>query len=291
MKACVDFSVVVPVYNQWELIPALLHCLRAQSLPSGTYEVLLVDNGSKVFIPPDTQGLDVSFLDCQSPGSYAARNQGVKAARGKWVVFTDADCLPRPNWLSSMYQAVRARQGQKNVFAGCVKIVHNSAQPSPFEVYDLVKGIRQDLYVRQGYAATANLCASRTLIESLGLFNHELYSGGDIDFCERAVRAGAELHYIEEAVVHHPARTSWDELSLKARRVKGGHFMRATGYRKLVIAVKTLIPPVRAVKSFLRNPDFGIKFRLIACAIQFRLWLVDIFEVFKLALNAEAERR
>lgn len=285
------FSIIVPVFNQWYLIPDLLTCLHRQAFSKALFEVLIVDNGSDEMAAPNIEGLNLTILHCKRPGSYAARNLAMESARGDWLVFTDADCSPRASWLSELKHAVLSIDGDRHLFAGQVKLVQKSVCPGPYEVYDLVKGIRQDRYVQKGYAATANLCIPKSLVERIGHFDDQLFSGGDVEFCRRATASGAVLHYLEHAIVYHPPRTSWKSVALKSRRIKGGHFMSAVGLRKLLIIIMTLVPPIRSILSFLRNREFTVGFRVIASGVQMRLWWVDILEVFRLSRKAEAERR
>ena len=68
------FSVLVPVYEQWDLVPKLLACLAAQTFPQDRFEVILADNGSPNFAPPAALPVNVRIVSCPQPGSYAARN-------------------------------------------------------------------------------------------------------------------------------------------------------------------------------------------------------------------------
>ena len=87
------FSVVVPVYRDWEAVPGLLAALAAQTLAA--FEILLVDNGSGsgAEAPPLALPPEARLVACATPGSYAARNAGAAVAAGDWLVFTDADCI------------------------------------------------------------------------------------------------------------------------------------------------------------------------------------------------------
>lgn len=87
-------SVVVPVYKAEEYLPACVAGMRAQTLSD--WECILVDDGS-----PDGSGrlcdeaaaADGRFfaLHKENGGVSSARNAGMDAARGRWVVFCDAD--------------------------------------------------------------------------------------------------------------------------------------------------------------------------------------------------------
>ncbi|SHE49527.1 Glycosyltransferase, GT2 family [Microbulbifer donghaiensis] len=285
------FSVIVPVFNQWRLVSKLLTCLSRQTLAREVYEIILVDNGSDLERAPECFGLNVRILHCQKPGSYAARNMGVRAAHAEWLVFTDADCLPNPDWLERIADRIKSVSQSNLVLAGRVTVTQASKNPCAYEIYDFVKGIRQDRYVSRGYAATANLCVAKSFAEQIGLFNAEVFSGGDVDFCRRALKSGANLVYLASANVNHPPRTSWRELAIKARRIKGGQYAKARGLARFMIVFRTLLPPVNAFKDFLYSGQYSFKFRVLAAMVQVRLWFLEVCELFRLAVNGQAERR
>jgi glycosyltransferase involved in cell wall biosynthesis len=94
-----DYSVIVPVFNHWQLIPLLLDLLKNQTIPDSRFEIILVDNGSDHIPEIDDLPGNTRIIGCSTPGSYAARNEGIKHAKGRILAFTDADCRPAPCWL------------------------------------------------------------------------------------------------------------------------------------------------------------------------------------------------
>lgn len=285
------FSVIVPVYQHWLLVPKLLACLERQEFPQDRFETLLVDNGSSDVIVPKDMPPRTHILHCPKPGSYAARNHGVREAKGAWLAFTDADCMPSPRWLRALADAAEQGTAGETLLAGSVEIVPVSQRPGPCEIYDIVKGIPQSRYVGRGYAATANLAVSRAVFDELNGFDESRFSGGDADFCRRAGSKGHPILYVPEARVDHPARASWAEITTKARRVKGGQVTAGAPARKRQWMLATLLPPVRGALHFLRADRHSLKYRFIAIGVLLRIWLVEVHELCRLLLGGAPERR
>lgn len=96
-------SIVVPVFNTGQYLERVISALRAQDMDRSGYEMIFVDNGStdeslSILRRQD----DIRLLQEEKRGSYAARNRGVRDARGDIIVFTDSDCFPLPGWLGAI---------------------------------------------------------------------------------------------------------------------------------------------------------------------------------------------
>src|SRR5690606_26267765 len=124
-----------------------------------------------------------------------------------------------------------------------------------------------------------------------GVFDSVRYSGGDAEFCRRAARHGVEIAYCERALIRHPARNSWKALAGKARRVKGGQVKDGSWSRRLLNAARTFLPPVRAWATVVRSKKVGKIGKMYVCAIQARLWCIEMAEVIFLALGGAKSRR
>jgi GT2 family glycosyltransferase len=277
-------SVIVPVHRHWEILPGLLEALAAQSLARDCFEMLIVNNDAPAPPPPMALPVNARILPCEAPGSYAARNAGAREARGAWLVFTDADCRPCLDWLATLTNAAPT-----SLRAGSIEMVLPS-EPNAFAIYDLVRGIPQARYVAHGYATTANLAVPRHLFEALGGFDAARRSGGDADFCRRAGARGYRPCLVPAAVVAHPCRTSWEDLVLKARRVKGGQVRAGPLRRRITWTLRSLVPPFRDTLYYLASRHLW-RFRLIAAAVRFRLWGVELAEVLRLLAGGAVERR
>ncbi|MEM7114731.1 MAG: glycosyltransferase family 2 protein [Chloroflexota bacterium] len=93
------FSIIVPVFNGAKLLPACLQAIKASAFQS--FELIVVDDGS-------TDGSGQVAQDCGARvltlngrfGPAHARNEGATISNGRYLFFTDADCLLRPDTLA-----------------------------------------------------------------------------------------------------------------------------------------------------------------------------------------------
>lgn len=221
-------SAIIPVYNDLAGIIPLLTSLVDQTHPKEAYEVVIVDNGSTDETPNVVKQFQGEYPDVirlvtekQIQGSYAARNRGIQVARGEILAFTDADCVPESTWIAEGVRALRRHSAACG--GGRIVFTYQSGTPNVYEYFDSARKLNQKAYVENAsFAATANFFARKELFEKYGLFRSELISSGDYEFGRRVTQAGEKMIYIPDAIVHHPARTTFTAIYEKSKRVAIG---------------------------------------------------------------------
>ncbi len=236
-------TVVVPVRNGADGIVGCLSGLAAQA-DAPEFEVVVVDNDSDDDTAAVAQdhAVGARVVSERRRGSYAARNAGIAVARGSILAFTDADCVPSPAWLAAATTAIE--QGADLAAGGIV--MRHSPHATTVERYDSAVYLRQeDLVTQHGWAVTANLVVRRSVIDAVGPFDPSLPSGGDREFCQRAVAAGHRLVYVPEAIVGHRPRTRLGEIWHVNRRIGSGfHRLIPTARRRPLWRVPELWQPL-----------------------------------------------
>lgn len=113
-------SVVVPTYNRAEMLRLTLDSIFAQSVQP--LEIIVVDDGSKDHTASvcSQYGERVSCIYQKTQGPSAARNTGIKMARGEWIAFCDSDDLWRPDKLAIQLEVVVATRAGWAVTDFCV---------------------------------------------------------------------------------------------------------------------------------------------------------------------------
>lgn len=243
-------SVIIPVFNDRERLQLCLKALENQTYPQELYEVVVVDNASEENIAEVTSQFKQVVLTVETKrGSYAARNQGIKIAKGELLAFTDSDCIPTKNWLEKGVGYLLSASGGA-VFAGRIDIFFkNPNKPKAAEVYDKICHLQQKKYVEeQNYGATANLFTYKKVFEKVGLFDPHLKSGGDANWGKRVFSYGYPIVYADDVKVLHPARDSVTQLARKAKRTIGGTF----DWNHQGLNLPNFRPPLRSAlkKSF-----------------------------------------
>lgn len=89
-------SIIIPVYNAEKYLAETLESLTAQSYP--TLEIICVDDGSQdrsaeIITQFQTEDCRVKYIRQENAGPGAARNNGLRAVQGEYVIFQDADDL------------------------------------------------------------------------------------------------------------------------------------------------------------------------------------------------------
>lgn len=107
----VDLSVVVPMYNEEDVLPLLVERLRPVLDDLGVvYEVVAVDDGSKDQTPVMLQALRPRWEQMRvirlraNSGHQAAISAGIARARGRYTVTIDADLQDPPEVIAAMYE-------------------------------------------------------------------------------------------------------------------------------------------------------------------------------------------
>jgi glycosyltransferase involved in cell wall biosynthesis len=253
-------SVIIPVYNDLDRLYLCLQALERQTYPRDRFEVIVADNGSA---PPlrkeGLPGRDIAVVVQKEGGSYAARNAGIRIARGDVLAFTDSDCIPSAGWLEHGVETL-LRQPECGLVAGRVEVFFADREnPTSVELYERAVAFRQQFNIEKSkYAATANLFTFRRVMERVGTFRESMISGGDTEWGARVAEAGYAMTYSHNAAVRHPARASFDELKRKIVRVAYGnislHQDRSVHLRNLAW-LRMLSPPLYSLKAIWTSDD------------------------------------
>ncbi|QIO32472.1 glycosyltransferase [Bradyrhizobium sp. 1(2017)] len=209
-------SVIIPHLNQPHALEACLRSLDTQTLGRDAFEIIVVDNGSAtppVDVVADHPGVRLQYEPRSGPGP--ARNAGVAAAMGDILAFIDADCRAHPDWLSSVLKWFSLSPAG-TVLGGDVRIWRpENAELDAIAAYESVFAYRFKLYIeRHGYSGTGNMAVLRRDFDRVGPFAG-INVAEDMEWGQRALRAGLRFRYIPEMIVFHPARSSLQELYAK----------------------------------------------------------------------------
>lgn len=220
----IPVSVVIPTLNEAANISALLECLQEQTYPIA--EVMIADGGStdgtRELIAADPR---VTLVDNPRRHAAAGRNVALEFCTGEWVLFTDGDCRPEPDWAAAL---MAAASGPDVIGVGGRVIV------APRTIFEKVcaqvllgvilrhgAGTRPVVHKSlDGALVTANCAYRRDILQRVGGFDERFSNfGEDIDLMFRVLdlRAGTVQH-TEDARVNTEMPATFAETLSKWRQ-------------------------------------------------------------------------
>jgi FkbM family methyltransferase len=203
------FSVVIPTYNRPEALRRCLLSLQVQHFPAGEAEVLVVDDGG-------SYPMEELLLECAGPlpvrrlrqenaGPGAARNAGAQAARGRYLIFVDDDCLCDPNFLTDYRIGL---EGHPQALLGgrvCTRPQENLYCQTAQIVLDMALRFFNSDPGRASFFSSNNFAVGRCDFLELGGFWGERFrvASEDREFCDRWRLRGLPLLALAGASVYH----------------------------------------------------------------------------------------
>lgn len=287
------FSIVIPSYRDWDRLKLCLAALDKQKFSKDLFEIIIVNNEIDSS-PPDDLLLssNCKMIHEPMPGSYAARNSGIKASKGSVIAFTDSDCIPDDCWLLNASKVLLEHKYEYLRITGPVNIFRGPSASWLAWKYDAITAFNQIYNVKNGLAVTANLFVTRNIFEKFGYFDSELMSGGDISWNRTITAHQIKILYAPNVIINHPSRLSLHQVIQKARRVIGGLFVlskRRSIQSQLALALRQLIPPVHFAGVLLQN-NKNIIDTTFAFFVYWLIKLIIFFEVVRLFLGGKALR-
>lgn len=277
-------SVIIPTFEDWAGLQTCLDCLAAQTAAAETFEIIVANNNPSPEVPATLRlPPNARVIHAEKPGSYAARNVALRQAQGAVLFFTDSDCQPDRRWIEAGLEAI-APLGPHGRVAGAIELFPKGAHWTAPELYDRILHHKQADYANRGWGATANLIAQRAAFDLVGPFNEDRFSLGDREWNTHATERGSELIYSAEALIRHPARSSYAELAKRCRRLMGGHHEDALRGRLPKVPLRFYLSFLNSwdVREIMSYPGLTDRQRLQVLWVCLRLGVVSFTETARL---------
>jgi glycosyltransferase involved in cell wall biosynthesis len=221
-------SVIVPVYNGETTIAECIQSLLNQDISKEIYEIIIVDNNSTDKTKEIVKKYPVILREELIHTSYAARNRGIMASKGKFVAFTDADCIADKNWLKELltgfeYPNIGAVSGTIHSIMGDTLIERFVDAINPYRKFS---SLPVSMY-------TGNACYRKELVVYLGMFDEAMYTGGDVDLGWRLqIHTDYQLNTNDKAIVYHKHNITLRGLFKQYHRYGFGEMLLRTLYKE-----------------------------------------------------------
>ncbi len=214
MALC-EISVIIPVYNIQQHLRECLDSVLGQSYPH--LQVICVDDGSTDESPAilaqyAQKDNRVQVIRQQNAGPGAARNTGLEAATGEYVIFLDSDDWFEPDFLEKMVDTA-VREGADVAICRAVEFDTNSGRELPSEwmmkkqylpgklafapqemadhLFQFTYGMPWDKFYR------------RELLTTSGIRYPALKNSEDLAFVYPTLLAAKRIAVVDEVLIHH----------------------------------------------------------------------------------------
>ncbi|MES4905916.1 MULTISPECIES: glycosyltransferase family A protein [unclassified Streptomyces] len=207
-------SVVIPCHGYGHYLPQAVHSVLAQTYPD--WELVVVDDGSTDdtaavarSLIAEHPGRRIRLLRQANAGVSAARNAGVAATTGRYVLPLDADDVIAPTMLERTV-AVLDQRPEIAIVSTDVSVFTDDGLPAQvlqLPAYD------KDLLLRRLIMFYCSLYR-REVWQSVGGYAEDMRTGEDWDFWIACAERGFTAHHLHEALFG--ARNKDDGLHVEA---------------------------------------------------------------------------
>ncbi len=216
-------TAIICTYNREKYIGNLLESIAANDLPKSEYEILLVDNNCTDNTRAVCEAFATAHTDVQfryvaeyEQGLSAARNKGIKEAKGNIIVYIDDDALVDSTYLRT-YAEWFAAHPETMACGGPIEPLYETTEPDWMTPYTkalltawMNYGDKVREYPKGHYPGGGNAAYRKVVFDKIGLFNTALgRKGGNLmgseekDIFDKMHALGMQVLYLPTPVLHH----------------------------------------------------------------------------------------
>ncbi|MCX5696765.1 MAG: glycosyltransferase [Candidatus Omnitrophica bacterium] len=213
-KNCYDtnpiFSIVIPTYNRREQLKECLASLFSQIPGRGLFEIIVIEDGSDCVLCEDKDfGSDtgkIRYITTRHQGPAAARNLGIKEARGEIVIFLDDDVIAASGWAKSVIESWKSYPGIDGIGGYIVSDPKDTicARVScVFFNWFLDKAVTKADYAC--FMSTCNAGYTKKALIRVNGFDEQFRGayGEDRDLNARILQSGGKMRLTKDMIVYH----------------------------------------------------------------------------------------
>ncbi len=216
-----EVSVIIPTYNNAAMLASTLSAFERVVFPKDV-ELIVVDNNSTdataETVKSFSNRLPIRYEFEQKQGISAAKNRGIKSAKGKLLIFTDDDVRPCPGWIEIYLDAYK-KNNEKLFWGGAIVSEFEEPEPdtsllqfAPPSVKGLDFGVSQRILDSDEWFVGANLALTMDTFKEVGNFDTALgldptagkvLVGEESDLQRRLKSSGYRAVYLPSASIRH----------------------------------------------------------------------------------------
>jgi glycosyltransferase involved in cell wall biosynthesis len=193
-----QISVVIPVYNRAGAVVRALQTAAAQTFTD--YEIIVVDDGSTDDTVAAVEQSGVAGLVLvrhpRNLGAAAARNTGIRTARGRWIAFLDSDDVWMSDKLARQVAALRDAPAD-TLACATAYVLHREGRQSDIRINLTPGQFRTEILFGCAISPGTTLMVDRRAFDAIGLFDEDFRRLEDWDWLLRYVTK-YDLVYVPE---------------------------------------------------------------------------------------------
>lgn len=199
-----SFSVVIPAFNEEELLPRLLESLSNQTYKD--FEVILVDANSTDKTIEEAEKFSKKFplfiTSTTKKNVSGSRNLGASKAKGEYLFFIDADNYVRPSFLKEI--SVFVEKNYQMIIPAITPDSKNYYYKIVYKVANLFVLFTE--IIKRSFSTGGNIIIKKDVFDALNGFDKTIFVGEDHDIVDRARKKGFRVTFASGTEVVFSAR-------------------------------------------------------------------------------------
>jgi len=288
-----EITICICTYDRYDLLPTAIESAADQSLPTGRYRILVIDNSpdferSAAFGKQFAAIPNLDYVIEKTPGLSNARNVAARLSKAPIIAFMDDDAIASPAWAEEILLAFEQFGPKAMIVGGRVDPIWS--RPKPDWVHDSMLGSlsvinwgrETRIAAESEWVAGTNIAFRVSAITEHGGFStnlgrigsgSSLLSNEEVQLLERIRAAGGNVIYAPKARVDHLVepkrltqswfrkRAAWQAFSDYMMRPDAAAAQAKANWSGLVSFFNALPPQERTIRGFQFDTDDPDLFR------------------------------